>query len=210
MNSLQKRLRNTRVLYLLGVCLLLAGLLVGCANSQPAAEPTPVAQDNPQVSTMEKPRAVSTQVVSSDQPAIGPRTAGKASTESARQSKAAERPTRLKRPDSAGSKDQLERAQAVPVNKPSAGNPATSASAAQTAPPSHDHAAGKGCGAEEPATAQVPPKPSKTPPMPGHPHFACKEMTVTGEPVWQGQKARFNFVVTNEGTADLQLRVKGG
>jgi len=46
--------------------------------------------------------------------------------------------------------------------------------------------------------------------MPGKPRFACKEMTVTGEPVWQGKKARFDFVVTNEGTGDLQLRLKGG
>lgn len=42
--------------------------------------------------------------------------------------------------------------------------------------------------------------------------FACDELTVTAPPVWRSPTGSvdFEFSIRNEGTADLQIRAKGG
>ena len=41
--------------------------------------------------------------------------------------------------------------------------------------------------------------------------WACDQQTVVLNPVWRGQeRLSFTFLIRNEGTADLQIRAKGG
>ncbi len=41
--------------------------------------------------------------------------------------------------------------------------------------------------------------------------WACDQQTAALEPVWRGEKTlTFPFLIRNEGTADLQIRAKGG
>jgi hypothetical protein len=41
--------------------------------------------------------------------------------------------------------------------------------------------------------------------------WACAQQTVVAEPAWRGQQGvSFTFPIQNKGTADLQIRAKGG
>ena len=215
MNSLQKRRMNMRGLHLIGCCLLLAGLLVGCATSQPATGPTPVAQaDSPEPPVREKPQAGMSQVVPPDQPAVGPHARQKSPSLGAREGTAGDPLSKLSRSDVVRSDKQFGGTKAeVQVRSPAsnAAHSLTDKPEANTdAPASHGHAADGGCGDEESAASQPVQGPPETPPLPGHPRFACDKKAVKGEPVWQGQKAKFEFLIRNEGTGDLELRLKGG
>jgi hypothetical protein len=64
---------------------------------------------------------------------------------------------------------------------------------------------GKGCGGKDGGVDLTPP-PEDQP----QPKFVCKELEVSAEPVWQGGKAQFEFVIANEGEAPLAILLKGG
>ncbi len=62
------------------------------------------------------------------------------------------------------------------------------------------------CGAADDETPATP-----RPAEPGTvPVFACQAPAFTAKPVWLGQPAYFSWKVSNPGTADLHLRLKGG
>ena len=91
-----------------------------------------------------------------------------------------------------------------------------------------DKPAGKEVSKEvKPADTAVTPKPRVTTPKTGrkpvqpkrrntftpdpNAKYVCTESVVTRPPVWRGEKnLTFNFFIRNEGTADLQIRAKGG
>ena len=54
------------------------------------------------------------------------------------------------------------------------------------------------------------PKPDQSVEAAQQPSWACEKTTVENLSVWQGQQAEFTFVIRNEGTADLQIKAKGG
>ena len=68
---------------------------------------------------------------------------------------------------------------------------------------------------ESVATAGAPRAPAAVPhsefPMNPDAKWACDQQTVVAKPVWRGQeRLSFTFLIRNEGTADLQIRAKGG
>lgn len=64
-------------------------------------------------------------------------------------------------------------------------------------------------GTQQPILSPVP-QHSDFPMNPGA-KWACDRQTVTADPVWRGQgEVAFTFHIRNEGTADLQIRAKGG
>lgn len=51
------------------------------------------------------------------------------------------------------------------------------------------------------------PEPAKKP----QPKWACDQQTATAEPVWRGAKnLTFAFDIRNQGTADLNIKARGG
>ena len=40
--------------------------------------------------------------------------------------------------------------------------------------------------------------------------YACDKDTVTPDPIWAGKKIQATWTIRNEGTADLQIKLKGG
>ncbi|MCK4342243.1 MAG: hypothetical protein KAY37_11035 [Phycisphaerae bacterium] len=51
-----------------------------------------------------------------------------------------------------------------------------------------------------------------TPPPPDapQPKYVCQEPKITRDDIWKGQKAKFEFVLANEGEGPLQIKLKGG
>ena len=47
-------------------------------------------------------------------------------------------------------------------------------------------------------------------PVGGAPRWVCPNANVTIDPLWRGEQIACSFVIRNEGTADLDIKAKGG
>ncbi len=60
----------------------------------------------------------------------------------------------------------------------------------------------KGCGPKATSNEPITPNPEAK--------YSVPQDTIVHEPVWEGEKLRFSFPITNKGTAPLRIRAKGG
>jgi hypothetical protein len=84
------------------------------------------------------------------------------------------------------------------------GAPVPAVGPGATTQPVTQPAQAKGCGGTSgPAVDLTPPPPDQP-----QPKFACPQLKVVSENVWQNQPVEFKFTITNEGLGPLAIRIR--